>query len=68
MQSFVPSTSPAVLPEQPGLCQIVEALRAAKLRPTRQRVALAGILLTDVDKHLSAEGILCQAHQRGLHL
>jgi Fur family iron response transcriptional regulator len=35
--------------------QIVELLRAAKLRPTRQRLALAKLLFGSGDRHVTAE-------------
>ena len=35
--------------------EIAERVRAAGLRPTRQRVALAGLLFAKGDRHLSAE-------------
>lgn len=37
------------------LGMIAEKLRAAGLRPTRQRLALAGILFSGGDRHVSAE-------------
>ncbi len=34
---------------------IIERLRHAGLRPTRQRIALAGLMFTGEDRHVSAE-------------
>ena len=36
---------------------IIEKLRAAKLRPTRQRLALARLLFTDGHRHVTAESL-----------
>ncbi|HEX3862257.1 MAG TPA: Fur family transcriptional regulator [Stellaceae bacterium] len=36
---------------------ILERLRAAGLRPTRQRVALAGLLFQQGDRHITAENL-----------
>jgi Fur family iron response transcriptional regulator len=41
---------------------ILERLKAVKLRPTRQRVALAGLLFAKGDRHVTAE----QLHQEAL--
>jgi Fur family iron response transcriptional regulator len=41
---------------------LVQRLKAAKLRPTRQRVALAGLLFAKGDRHVTAE----QLHQEAL--
>ena len=40
---------------------IIEKLRAASLRPTRQRVALARILFGSGDRHICAEALLAEA-------
>ena len=40
---------------------IVEKLRAAGLRPTRQRLALAHILFGSGDRHITAEALLAEA-------
>lgn len=43
---------------QPGEhCSIGDRLRAAGLRPTRQRVALANLLFAKGDRHLTAEDL-----------
>jgi Fur family iron response transcriptional regulator len=41
---------------------ILRRLKAAGLRPTRQRLALAGLLFSDSDRHVTAE----QLHQEAL--
>ena len=40
---------------------IIERLRAAKLRPTRQRLALARLLFEGGDRHVTAESLHKQA-------
>lgn len=39
------------------LSSVVDRLRAAGLRPTRQRLALARLLFDGVDRHVSAEAL-----------
>jgi Fur family iron response transcriptional regulator len=46
----------------PANGSILPRLKAAKLRPTRQRVALAGLLFAQGDRHVTAE----QLHQEAL--
>jgi Fur family iron response transcriptional regulator len=41
-------------------------LRAAGLRPTRQRVALAGLLFRAGDRHVSAESLHAEATRAGI--
>ena len=43
-------------------------LRTAGLRPTRQRVELAGILFRDGDRHLTAEGLHAEAQDSGIQV
>ena len=43
-----------------------EQLRAAGLRPTRQRLAIAGLLLHGEHRHISAEGLLTEAKAAGV--
>jgi len=43
----------------------VERLQAAGLRPTRQRVALAGLLFRHGDRHLTAESLYADAARAG---
>jgi Fur family iron response transcriptional regulator len=41
-------------------------LRAAGLRPTRQRLELAGLLFHDGDRHLTAENLHAEAQDSGI--
>ena len=43
-------------------------LRAAGLRPTRQRVSLAGILFHDEDRHVTAESLHEEAARAGVRV
>lgn len=45
---------------------IADLLRNAKLRPTRQRVALAKMLFSDGGRHLSAEELYEEARSSGV--
>ncbi|WP_152046688.1 iron response transcriptional regulator IrrA [Aureimonas psammosilenae] len=47
-----------------GFC-VFERLRAAGLRPTRQRVALCNLIFSKGDRHLSAEELYEEAHKAG---
>jgi Fur family iron response transcriptional regulator len=40
-----------------NMCEVINKLRNAGLRPTRQRVALADLLFSGDDRHFSAEKI-----------
>lgn len=44
---------------------VFERLRAAGLRPTRQRVALCNLIFGAGDRHLSAEELHDEAHRSG---
>ena len=46
--------------------QALQRLRAAGLRPTRQRVELAQLLLRQGDRHLTAEGLHDEAAEMGV--
>lgn len=46
----------------------VERLRAAGLRPTRQRAALAGLLFQTHDRHVSAEALHEEATHAGVRV
>ncbi|MFC0194103.1 iron response transcriptional regulator IrrA [Aureimonas pseudogalii] len=48
----------------PSFC-VFERLRAAGLRPTRQRVALCSLIFGAGDRHLSAEDLHEEAHKAG---
>ena len=43
-----------------------ERLRGAGLRPTRQRLELAGLLFHDGDRHLTAENLHAEAQRAGI--
>jgi len=43
-----------------------ERLRKANLRPTRQRLALAGLMFSKGDRHLSAENLFEEAKEVGV--
>jgi Fur family iron response transcriptional regulator len=43
-----------------------ERLREAKLRPTRQRLELAGLLFASGDRHLTAENLHAEAQGAGI--
>ncbi|MCQ8782990.1 iron response transcriptional regulator IrrA [Mangrovibrevibacter kandeliae] len=47
-----------------GFC-VFERLRAAGLRPTKQRVALCNLIFSHGDRHLSAEELHAEAHRAG---
>ncbi|WP_244492204.1 iron response transcriptional regulator IrrA [Aureimonas sp. AU12] len=49
---------------QQSFC-VFERLRAAGLRPTRQRVALCNLIFGAGDRHLSAEDLHDEAHKAG---
>src|SRR5438874_5167375 len=44
-------------PKRPTMPMVVERLRRAGLRPTRQRLALARLLFEGGDRHVTAEGL-----------
>ncbi len=48
--------------------EAAERLRAAGLRPTRQRVALANLLFRETDRHLTAETLHAEAHKAGVRV
>ena len=43
-----------------------ERLRAARLRPTRQRIALADLLFAKGDRHVTAESLYAEAGAAGM--
>ena len=45
-----------------------DRLRAAGLRPTKQRVALANLLFGQEDRHLTAETLHDEAHKAGVRV
>ena len=50
------------------LAGIEERLRAAGLRPTRQRVALAGVIFGRGGRHLTAESLHAEARDEGVSM
>lgn len=53
----------------PSMCpNAVERLRAAGLRPTRQRLALARLLFEDGDRHVTAEHLHGEAEARAIRV
>ena len=50
-------SGPHRLPAEPTLADVAKVLRAAGLRPTRQRVALAHLLFAGGDRHITAEAL-----------
>jgi Fur family iron response transcriptional regulator len=52
----------------PAEATVLEHLRAAGLRPTRQRVALARLLFGRGNRHVTAEGLFSEARQHRVHL
>ena len=46
----------------------VQRLRTAGLRPTRQRLELAGLLFRDGDRHLTAENLHAEAQDAGFRV
>ena len=48
--------------------QIADRLRAASLRPTRQRVLLASLLFTGAQRHISADGLGQEIAALGHHI
>ena len=45
---------------------VLERLKTASLRPTRQRLALAKLLLETDDRHVTAEQLHCEASRAGI--
>lgn len=48
--------------------QVLERLRDAGLRPTRQRLALAKLMFDEGDKHLTAESLHAEALQASIRV
>lgn len=47
---------------------IENTLRKANLRPTRQRIALAELMFSKGDRHLSAENLYEEVREAGVHV
>jgi len=50
----------------PSAIDVMARIRAAKLRPTRQRIALAQLLFEPGDHHVTAESLFDQAQSTGV--
>jgi Fur family transcriptional regulator, iron response regulator len=48
--------------------QVIERLRGAGLRPTRQRIALAKLLFEGCDRHVTAESLHAEALDRSIRV
>lgn len=62
-----PRASSRTPPSRP-FAQALERLRAAGLRPTRQRLALAKVLFEKGDRHISAEALHGEALAHGIRV
>ena len=47
---------------------VIETLRGASLRPTRQRIALAKLLFDDGHRHVTAEGLHADAQEAAIRV
>ena len=48
--------------------RVLDRLKKAGLRPTRQRLALAKLLLENEHRHLTAEELFHEAREHGIHV
>ena len=48
--------------------QVINRLRRVKLRPTRQRLALARLLFDGADRHVTAEMLHAEAQEASIHV
>lgn len=48
--------------------RLMQQLRDAGLRPTRQRLAIAGLLLDGRHRHVSADGLAREIRDAGMHM
>lgn len=51
-----------------NLCDVHHKLSAAGMRPTRQRIALGGLLFGSGDRHLTAEELHAEAERAGVRV
>ena len=51
-----------------GDAELAERLRAAGLRPTRQRLLIAGLLLDGRHRHVSADSLAREIRETGTHM
>src|ERR1700744_6559626 len=56
------------IPAAPSVQMATERLRAAGLRPTRQRVELASLLFTGEDRHVTAESLAEEVAGAGMSI
>jgi Fur family iron response transcriptional regulator len=61
-----PATLPAIMPAT--MAAMASKLRDAGLRPTRQRVAIACLLLDGRHRHITAENLTAEINATGLHV
>ena len=57
---------PEISQEMIGQQELIAKLRVKGLRPTKQRVALAELLFSKGDRHISAEALQKEAETRGI--
>ncbi|RIA47727.1 iron response transcriptional regulator IrrA [Dichotomicrobium thermohalophilum] len=50
------------------ICDVHQKLSAAGLRPTRQRIALGGLLFGSGDRHVTAEELHAEAERAGVRV
>ncbi|MFP4538342.1 MAG: iron response transcriptional regulator IrrA [Dichotomicrobium sp.] len=50
------------------LCDVHHKLTAAGMRPTRQRIALGGLLFSSGDRHVTAEELHAEAERAGVRV
>lgn len=56
------------IPDKTEEAQLMKRLRDAGLRPTRQRLAIAGLLLDGRHRHVSADGLAREIRTAGMHM
>ena len=54
--------------EQADIGPVAARLKAAGLRPTRQRIELAGLLFTGHDRHVTAESLAEEGQKAGIRV
>jgi Fur family iron response transcriptional regulator len=63
----LPANAESPLPPRP-FAGLAARLRAAGLRPTRQRLGLAKLLFTGIDRHVNAEALCAEAMAIGVRV
>ncbi len=53
---------------KPDETDLAQMLRCAGLRPTRQRIIIAGLLLDGRHRHVSAESLSAEIQSHGVHM